>query len=114
MKLLNCMCGAKALTDDHYIVCSNADCYTIGPDNDPTGEKWNALMAPHQPKAEPAEGFVRVRIVMFTDKEGNIYTSGIYLKKEARWYYDEDIPAIAIVTADIPLPTPIEIKGVVE
>ena len=55
MKLLNCMCGAKALTDDHYIVCSNADCYTIGPDNDTTGERWNALMAPHQKTENPKE-----------------------------------------------------------
>ena len=114
MKLLNCMCGAKAFDRADFISCLDECCDICGPSNDPTGEKWNALMAPHQPKAEPAEGFVRVRIVMFTDKEGNIYTSGIYLKKEARWYYDEDIPAIAIVTADIPLPTPIEIKGVVE
>ena len=114
MKLLNCMCGAKALTDDHYIVCSNADCYTIGPDNDPTGEKWNALMAPHQPKAEPAEGFVRVRIPLTACEDGDIYPSGFYRKSENKWYINKNQQAIAIVTADIPLPVTVEIKGTVE
>ena len=114
MKLLNCMCGAKAFDRADFISCLDECCDICGPSNDPTGEKWNALMAPHQPKAEPAEGFVRVRIPLTACEDGDIYPSGFYRKSENKWYINKNQQAIAIVTADIPLPVTVEIKGTVE
>ena len=122
MKLLNCMCGAKAFDRADFISCLDECCDICGPSNDPTGGKWNALMAPHQPKAEAKRGTVRVRAYALISSNGSWAVNGWIGCSEGKVtsiLYDmiEDFgenTMIHPVAFDIPLPAAVEIEGVVE
>ena len=52
MKLEKCKCcGGKAEHNGRFVQCITVGCMVYGPSKDPTGEKWNALMAPSSPVA---------------------------------------------------------------
>jgi hypothetical protein len=45
--LANCRaCGSAARMGAGHVECTSIRCLLVGPINDPTGAKWNALMAP--------------------------------------------------------------------
>jgi hypothetical protein len=107
------MCGAEALQKGLCVSCVDGKCRIIGPNKDPTGEKWNALMAPHQKRTEAKAGTVRVRARVWLDADGGWQMSGGNHFTKHNW--DDPIwKTIAFVTADVPLPTPSEIEGSVE
>lgn len=111
------ICGSAADKAEGYWFCSNPDCRVYGPSWDTDGTKWNALMAPASP--EPAAGTVRVRIPVYLHGQGRLSLAMQYRPSKG-W---EDVVVaksfvslqpVAYITADIPLPQPVEIPGTVE
>lgn len=109
VELLKCMCGARGRFCPDWVECENQNCSTSGPSNDPTGEKWNALMAPHQPATEPKPGTVRQSFAVWQNSDGSIgrvgteqYADLVHARPDL-W-----------ITAELPIPQPAEIAGTVE
>ena len=101
--------------------CTNHDCGATGPADDTDGTKWNALMS-GSPKPLPA-GTVRVRVPVVVDAKGNWGATGWSTDQTPDgekiyhilgWEVTSE-PSIAHwISADIPMPVPVEVKGEVK
>lgn len=114
---LNCMCGTapKLGASENSWGCSNRDCWIVGPDNDPKGTKWDALMRPHQNPSAAKGATVRVRAKVWLDREGKWNLAGAQWWEKSDWTDSHGgRKPIAYITANIPLPQPSEIAGEVE
>ena len=126
-EILNCRCcGRKAQFydgEEEYWFCGKDEaCGICGPNNDADGAKWNYLNAPREIVKVAAEGTVRVRIPIVVDTEGN-WAATAWSTEQASdaenvsnllgWNVAKEPSGVHWITADIPLPQPAEIKGVV-
>lgn len=118
MKLLPC-CGKQPNFTESYgghWVCTV--CGLDGPADDPDGSYWNSL--DHKPPSTP-EGTVRVRIAAEIDEKGNWCATGWSNASDedmkgavATMEITDDTRVTAFITADLPLPKPVEVQGVAE
>ena len=69
--------------------------------------EWGSLVQPPAPAPEPAAGAVRVRIGYWRGTPHNLEAASLERQVEV---FDPDF----VITADIPLPQPVEIPGAVE
>lgn len=116
-EIAKCQCGSTAgiiyRNPQKSIVavrCDAGGCWS-GPDQSSSKRaiaEWDRLMAgTPETLAEPKPGTVRVRIAIRLDEKGVVSLSSL------NWGIPSWKPT-AIVTADIPLPQPVEIAGTVE
>ena len=109
-EIANCYCGSKAdFTDYGWWVCQNDDCRVNDPNDDEDGTKWNALMS-GAPKPQPA-GTVRIPVQEKPDGffiDVDIKSTGTICAALSK------LPVSYYITADIPLPAPVEATGEIE
>ena len=105
------------LVKGHYywVICQTPNCTVVGPISKTEAEAiaaWNELMQPsEQPKPEMQSKTVRVRIPVHYD-EGIINVDWVLETDKDKYTADRGGGIlVAYVTADIPLPQPIEIHA---
>jgi len=102
------LCGSdaeKSAMECWY--CPNDNCSIMGPLADPEGDGWNRLMRREPTPAETKVGTMRVRIGV---SMSGLAVEDVFLMSDV---FPEYRP-YAIITADIPLPQPVEVVGSVE
>ena len=109
--IANCKCcGAEArFVPGDWWCCTNHDCGATGPADDTDGTKWNALMS-GSPKPQPA-GTVRIPVQEKPDGffiDVDIKSTGTICAALSK------LPVRYYITADIPLPAPVEATGEIE
>ena len=99
-----------------FMACENTGC-VCGPSRPTEAEAiaaWNALMSRPPPAPEPAAGTVRVRIPVKVYANGYMHISWSRFEAGSQVASGSTEAIGAIITADIPLPQPVEIPGTVE
>lgn len=114
-EILPCICGAesKLSTFRSFVYCPADNCRIVGPNNDPTGEKWNRLVRRDAPSA-PKPGTVRVKIPVWVCDDGRVDVHCTISDYGTADHFHPWAQSLVWILADLPQPKTVEVQGVVD